>query len=205
MKANIMTTKKTSSATCSTSEAALALGISVRTAQLWVEEGRLQAWKTPGGHRRILRTSIDRIVDQQQSAGRPSGTVLSILILEAESPQRERLRSLLIDQFPNCAVTVSDSAFAGLLRIGEYAPDILITDLGMVGIDNFRMLETVDCSPQLRGLLIVVLAEDKEMMQLARRRLPPEFALLSKPVDHDELLRLIRAYVQGRQTIRRQA
>ena len=44
---------------CTTREAAEALGICVRTAQLWVEQGRLRAWKTPGGHRRILRESVN--------------------------------------------------------------------------------------------------------------------------------------------------
>ena len=46
--------------TCSPREAARQLGVSVRTAQLWVEEGRLQAWKAPGGHRRI--PAIENVV-----------------------------------------------------------------------------------------------------------------------------------------------
>ena len=56
------------SLTCSTRDAARLLGISVRTAQLWVEEGRLRAWKTPGGHRRILVESVDRLLDEQRLA-----------------------------------------------------------------------------------------------------------------------------------------
>ena len=33
----------------STRQAATLLGVSVRTIQLWVEQGLLSAWKTPGG------------------------------------------------------------------------------------------------------------------------------------------------------------
>ncbi len=40
---------------CSTREVAQALGLAVRSVQLMVDRGELQAWKTPGGHRRLVR------------------------------------------------------------------------------------------------------------------------------------------------------
>ncbi|HRD94950.1 MAG TPA: helix-turn-helix domain-containing protein, partial [Rubrivivax sp.] len=36
------------------------LGMAVRSVQLMVDRGELEAWKTPGGHRRISRSSVDR-------------------------------------------------------------------------------------------------------------------------------------------------
>ncbi|MBJ7502814.1 MAG: excisionase family DNA-binding protein, partial [Polynucleobacter sp.] len=50
----------------STREAAELLGISLRTAQLWVENGALLAWKTSGGHRRILLHSVQKILDERE-------------------------------------------------------------------------------------------------------------------------------------------
>lgn len=44
---------------CSTIEAARLLGLAVRSVQLMVDRGELHAWKTPGGHRRIARASVD--------------------------------------------------------------------------------------------------------------------------------------------------
>lgn len=41
-----------------TANAAELLGVSTRTAQLWVESGQLPSWKTPGGHRRIPRQAV---------------------------------------------------------------------------------------------------------------------------------------------------
>lgn len=43
-----------------TIEAARLLGMAVRSVQLMVDRGDLQAWKTPGGHRRISRESVER-------------------------------------------------------------------------------------------------------------------------------------------------
>lgn len=44
---------------CSTRDVARVLGMAVRSVQLMVDRGELEAWKTPGGHRRIARASVD--------------------------------------------------------------------------------------------------------------------------------------------------
>lgn len=46
---------------CTTAEAARHLGVSIRTVQLWVDSGALEAWKTVGGHRRIPLESLERL------------------------------------------------------------------------------------------------------------------------------------------------
>ncbi|MDI4667365.1 helix-turn-helix domain-containing protein, partial [Xanthobacter autotrophicus] len=43
-----------------TLETAKLLGMAVRSIQLMVDRGELEAWKTPGGHRRISRDSVER-------------------------------------------------------------------------------------------------------------------------------------------------
>lgn len=50
-----------------TADAAELLGVSVRTAQLWVESGQLPSWKTPGGHRRIPRQAVLDLIDDPHS------------------------------------------------------------------------------------------------------------------------------------------
>lgn len=44
-----------------TSEAATLLAVSLRTIQLWVEDGKLTAGRTPGGHRRIRYSDVQEL------------------------------------------------------------------------------------------------------------------------------------------------
>jgi len=62
-------------AVVSTTEAARQLGVSVRTVQLWVESGRLMAWKTAGNHRRIFQWSIDEYKQQEGQLQTPEDQV----------------------------------------------------------------------------------------------------------------------------------
>ncbi len=61
---------------CSTIEVAHRLGLAVRSVQLMVDRGELQAWKTPGGHRRIARASVERWLAGRQAEAGQGGAAL---------------------------------------------------------------------------------------------------------------------------------
>ncbi|MBG7621628.1 excisionase family DNA-binding protein [Herbaspirillum sp. AP02] len=46
-------------------EAAKMLGVSITTAQMWMESGMLASWKTPGGHRRTRLSSVMTLIGHQ--------------------------------------------------------------------------------------------------------------------------------------------
>jgi excisionase family DNA binding protein len=41
------------------------LGVAVSTAQLWIENGALPSWKTPGGHRRVRLSAVKRLIEER--------------------------------------------------------------------------------------------------------------------------------------------
>lgn len=48
------------------------LGIDPDTLRRWADEGRVEAWTTPGGHRRFDRRSLERMAtDRRRGSGRP--------------------------------------------------------------------------------------------------------------------------------------
>ncbi len=59
----------------STIEVAKMLGMAVRSVQLMVDRGDLEAWKTPGGHRRISRASVERWIEaRRRPVAGPAGS-----------------------------------------------------------------------------------------------------------------------------------
>lgn len=64
----------------STREASEILGVSLRTVQLWVDGGILEAWKTAGGHRRVSRASVEALLKGGASVGRPSAAAAPVAV-----------------------------------------------------------------------------------------------------------------------------
>lgn len=193
---------------CTTREAATLLGVSVGSVQVWVENGLLQAWKTKGGHRRVLRDSVDRLLHKKppQTAGnsRPDAAPvgqpqLTVLVAE-DDVSLLRLYSANISRWPMAPEVIAlDNAVDALLMVGRLCPDLLILDLHMPGMDGFSMLRLLHRNPEVAKTTIVVVT-GLDAAEIERRGgIPPGIEILPKPVPFDRLLSIATDLVkQGR-------
>ena len=181
---------------CTTIEAARILGLAVRSVQLMVDRGELQAWKTPGGHRRISRQSVERWRSGDREASDPptatgnhpsapppppprgSGPVKLLLI--EDSMHFQNLVTLLVRrQFPEVDLRTANDGIAGLIMAGQFQPDVLMVDLLLPGIDGATLLAGLRAYPLFERLQVVVITS-LEPDELA----PYAFALDGVPVVH---------------------
>ncbi len=183
---------------CSTREAADRLGVSLRTVQLWSEAGLLRAWKTPGGHRRILTASIDELLQRRTGVGtrrRAPGGSYQVLVVEDEPDFRQLFELHLRSWELPIHLTSVPSGFDALLQIGASQPDLLITDLRMPGIDGFEMLRALKASGAIGELEIIVVTALTEHTVAERGGLPAGVTVLYKPLHFAELRKRLEPLV----------
>lgn len=185
---------------CTTREAAHLLSVSLRTAQLWVESGLLEAWKTEGGHRRISRTSVDQLLANptrarlisasEQNFSIPSeqpAPSMNVLVVE-DDPNLQRLYEIKLSNW-NLPIKVhlATDGYEAMILIGNIRPDLLILDLQIPGIDGFRLLKTLKNMNEFNRIKIVVVSGlDAEEIAL-RGGVPNDILVLAKPVPFDKL------------------
>jgi excisionase family DNA binding protein len=190
-----------------TREAGEILGVAVRTVQLWVEAGVLPAWRTAGGHRRIARSAVEKLMAERQSDLLPAPlspvlaqqTALKLLLVE-DDPLLLRLFSGVVASwnFPVDLFTATNG-FEGLVRIGEMHPDIVVADLVMPGMDGFEMLRALKKPGSGFGnlKLLVISALSSDDIQ-ARGGLPEGVICFHKPVNYAKLEALVHKYLSDR-------
>lgn len=180
-----------------TQEVARLLGMAVRSVQLMVDRGDLEAWRTPGGHRRIARASVQKWLRGRappQATAAPDPAPRPVRRLPAERPARARPRILLIEDsahfqnligllvreaMPEADLEVAADGIAGLALAGRFDPDVLIVDILLPGIDGATLITSLRSHPQFRRCrLIVVTSLDTS------QREPYAFALKGLPVIH---------------------
>lgn len=137
-----------------TAKAAKLLGVSVRTAQLWVESGELASWKTPGGHRRIPRSAVMELVEKHKETTSSLSATAIVLAGKgrASSWQGHGLKQsgLLLE--------VTDDPVRAAVSIGESLPRLIVLD-SVRESERASLIDRLDEDPLLSSSLIVVVSE----------------------------------------------
>jgi excisionase family DNA binding protein len=193
----------------STIEVARRLGVSLQTVQRWVDAGRLTAWKTLGGHRRIEAASAERLFAEHESrlgpaepapAAAPSApveaeaqagaaAVRSALIVEDNELDRELLVQMLGRVRHGVRIETVADGFEALIAIGRSDPDILITDVHLPHMDGIEMLRRLSTETRPRQIVAVSAFTADELPAL--RELPPGVRFLRKPIDVQRLAEVL--------------
>jgi len=186
--------------TLTTREASVLLGVSLRTVQLWVEAGVLNAWKTQGGHRRISAESVEQVLAERDvilnrkwnAKGRSAGNqndenCLNVLIAE----DNEVYRDLLDFYFKNLGVPVNitfvSDGFECLISLGKQTPDIIITDLHMPKINGFEMIRHLSSCEAYADIKIVALTGLTQADIDEKGGLPENVQVFFKPFSFKQL------------------
>jgi len=138
-----------------TREAAELLGVSLKTAQVWFEQGGIPSWKTPGGHRRARRSAV--MAMRKRDAKRSDPRLhQAILVHRASDVMQARVEQLRLSPFPVhlCTGDLLDL----LIQVGTVAPEVLIIDLNDVDWQKFEMLRRITSSSRLSHVKVIALS-----------------------------------------------
>lgn len=165
----------------------------MQTVQRWVDTGRLKAWKTLGGHRRIEASSAEMLfqaqamaaleaTSQAASAAVQAGP-LRVVIVDDNAIDRELLAQLVVSALPDASITMAENGFQALVSIGRTAPDIVVTDIHMPHMDGFEMIRHLWQDDGIRPRTLVAVSAHAEADLGAMGQLPSDVVFLRKPVD----------------------
>jgi excisionase family DNA binding protein len=176
-----------------THQAAKFLGVSVRTIQNWVNTNQLNATHTAGGHRRILLSDAQELLERKEnefvtppSANRnQADRALKVLVVEDDTTLLKlyelKLRSFVVQ----CELVTASDGQQGLLMLGLCKPDILMLDLMMPGMNGFDLLRTLQRMPDFKHIKVIVVSALTAADILNQGGLPSGVAIVPKPVSFD--------------------
>ncbi len=163
-----MQSKSSKTTYLSTSEVARLLGVSVGTVQQMVESGELKAWKTAGGHRRILKESVVEMqgVQQNNSVAKDADKTpqvrsnqankLAILIVEDDPVAIKLYEHLLEANSENVRVEYAHDGIEALLKLGQQRFNLLILDIDIPYVDGYEMLRRISADAHQSSLNILI-------------------------------------------------
>jgi CheY-like chemotaxis protein len=118
-----------------------------------------------------------------------------ILVVEDSADARETLSMLL--RLSGHEVETSEDAAEGLEKLAAFAPDVMLVDIGLPGMDGYDLARHVRARPEARGVALIALSgygqvEDRDRAQSAGFDLH-----LTKPVDPERLKKALGEIARG--------
>ncbi|HEX2987461.1 MAG TPA: response regulator [Chloroflexota bacterium] len=117
-----------------------------------------------------------------------------VLIVEDE-PEVQEVERMVVEDLLGCEVTLASSGEEALELVSGVAPDLVMLDLVLPGIDGFTVAERMRTQPELDRTRILALSgltrpEDRERARAAGCN-----DVLDKPFDLDDLMKKIEGLV----------
>lgn len=149
--------RQTDDEVLTTTDTAKVLGISVRTAQLLIEGGRIPSWKTPGGHRRVYRSAVEALL----LPAREAPQVVSATLIVVSSPDRQPVLRGVLEKLGHLSIQFHSDTWSAALAMAVRPPAVLVLDSDMHR-DGAQMVNSLAMDSRFANAEFVVVVREGE-------------------------------------------
>src|SRR4030095_4749469 len=186
--------KPSSKSISTTHDLSRLLHVNPRSVINWIEQERLQSFRTPGGHRRVRHEDLIAFLRKHKipmPAALTSGN-FNVLIVESEEDVTQSIRESLAVQNGYTVSTAKDGISA-LLAVGRERPDLMIIDVKIPGVDGLEVCRQIKSDPKSHTAVIAI---GNQPDVAGNAAIAGADAFLPKPLDIDALMSQVKRLLQ---------
>lgn len=141
----------------STRQSAKILQVSLGTVQKMVEVGELIAWKTRGGHRRILASSLDQQLQRRKRAMRQKSTQNCVAMgIFRRFENGQELMESIADWQLKVDMEIAVDSLEGLMKAVSIAPDLIFLDALIPPVEQVHLIHYLSKNKDTQHIPILV-------------------------------------------------
>ncbi len=170
------------------------LQVNPSSVKKWVNEGRIAAFRTPGGHRRIrVSDLVDFLQRHAMPIPRPLAGVAKkrLLIVDDDVMQLRALERRLRPHHARVHVVLTENGIDALLMVGTFKPDLIVLDVYMPELDGVEVCRRLKHNAETRHIEVIVTSAHMSPAVEEKARAAGARLCLPKPVESRVLLELL--------------
>ena len=129
----------------------------------WVKDGRIPAFRTPGGHRRIRAIDLVSFLNEHKMPVPPSLQQASrrrLLIVDDDARVLEALQRLLKPYADRVELQTANNGVDALVQVGSFKPQMVLLDIYMPDMDGLEICRRLKSGAETQTIDIVVTSAD---------------------------------------------
>jgi excisionase family DNA binding protein len=176
-------------------------GVAPITVGRWIHAGKLKAFRTVGGHRRILRSDLEAFLAEFRIPAvwdRAAPAARKVLVVDDDDIMFQVLRDMIATLPGEWEVKGARDGFEAGRLVATFRPQLVFLDLMMPGMDGFEVCQRVKADASTEGAEIVGLTGYFTPENRQRLLDCGAFEVLRKPVDLETLRKVLSKVFQAR-------
>jgi excisionase family DNA binding protein len=123
----------------------------------WINDGKLKAYATPGGHHRVTREDLLQFLKQFNIPipAELAGQEKRVLIVDDDSEIARLIEKAFRKRSKDFQTEVCHSGVDALIRIGQAVPDLVVLDIVLPKMDGCQVCRILKTRPETRGIKII--------------------------------------------------
>lgn len=171
------------------------LGADPSSVNRWIDSGKLKAYRTPGGHRRVLH---DDLLAFLMDCGIPvpdeiKPSLQTMLLLDPDTAFVRTFKRAIKRADKTIQVQVCSTCPEGLILLGAWKPDVMIFDLDVGGDCSKQICKCIKSTKQSQDTMLIAQTSSSTNGLEAEVLKTGVAALMVKPYKPTAVLDLIRA------------
>ncbi len=197
----------------STQKACEILGVSKTIVKRLADNGDLETWKTPGGHRRIKLDSIQKALVSQQGKTQDNSTkkaptslqreqTIHVMVMDDDPVIQELFNGFRKSFATPMQLTQALNGYEGLVKAGEQAFSLIFVDINMPYMDGYEAIQALRRLKNFNKVTIIAITANP-IESIERNRLPDDVILLEKPLNPDVIKKFMEYEFQLKNQVSR--
>lgn len=157
----------------------------------WVNDGRIPAFRTPGGHRRIRAGDLVAFLEKHKMPVPRHLAGLSrrrVLVADENTKHLDALKRRLRAHADRIELIVAANGVDALVLIGALRPHLVVIDVAMSDIDGLEVCRRLKANSETRSIAILLTAASPDKETELEAIEAGASACIAKPVDVGLLL-----------------
>ncbi|MCE5325716.1 MAG: response regulator [Planctomycetaceae bacterium] len=177
----------------STFEMAQMLHVDPGSVANWIDQGLLKAYRTPGGHRRVVVGDLIRFCREHGMPVPPEveAPPCRVLIVDDEPGITQILAKTIKAAHPDFEVVEANDGFRAGQLVATLTPEIVVLDLKMPGVDGYEVCHIIKSGEQTRHACVIAMTAYPDADNVQRIKECGAHVCLEKPLDMAQLLKEI--------------
>lgn len=171
--------------------------VNIRTVIRWIETGKLKAYSTPGGHRRVKWSDLINFLNQNRMPvprELEEAKKKKILLVDDDPDFLEIVKKVL-EKISDVEVKTTASSFDAGVLIAEWYPDIILLDFSIPDLDGFEVTRKIRMNSRLKKIPILAVTSISAQDELEKVKKSGVDSVIAKPIQSENFLKKIDRFL----------